>query len=78
MERTESKDVKRPSHRVRNVDEGRLDAEAPFELAADGANPERLGRVVAGGDVDWIYEAVRRRFARYLDETAAAAARKPA
>jgi excinuclease ABC subunit C len=26
---------------------------------------------VAGGDVDWIHEVVRRRFARYLDETAA-------
>ena len=24
---------------------------------------------VEGGDVDWLYEAVRRRFARYLDET---------
>ncbi len=30
--------------------------------------------VVGGGDVDWIHEAVRRRFARYLDEAAAAAA----
>ena len=26
-------------------------------------------RRVEGGDVDWLYEAVRRRFARYLDET---------
>jgi excinuclease ABC subunit C len=26
------------------------------------------GELIAGGDVDWIHEAVRRRFARYLDE----------
>ena len=25
--------------------------------------------VIPGGDVDWLHEAVRRRFARYLDET---------
>jgi excinuclease ABC subunit C len=25
--------------------------------------------VVPGGDVDWLHEAIRRRFARYLDET---------
>ncbi len=30
---------------------------------------------VEGGDVDWLYEAVRRRFARYLDETTAGPAR---
>ncbi len=30
---------------------------------------------VEGGDVDWLYEAVRRRFARYLDETSARPAR---
>jgi excinuclease ABC subunit C len=29
---------------------------------------------VEGGDVDWLYEAVRRRFARYLDETGSAPA----
>ena len=28
---------------------------------------------VEGGDVDWLYEAVRRRFARYLEETASPA-----
>ena len=31
----------------------------------------RRGPVIGGGDVDWIHEVVRRRFARYLDETAA-------
>jgi excinuclease ABC subunit C len=32
---------------------------------------------VEGGDVDWLYEAVRRRFARYLDETSASATADP-
>ncbi len=41
-----------------------------------GAAPDDTGQpedppTVAGGDVDWIYEVVRRRFARYLDDAAA-------
>ncbi len=35
---------------------------------APGASETPEG-VVPGGDVDWLHEAVRRRFARYLDET---------
>jgi excinuclease ABC subunit C len=37
--------------------------------AADG-EPSSATPVIAGGDVDWIYEVIKRRFARYLDETA--------
>ena len=50
MRRTKGKHVRRPSHRVRHVDERRLDAEALLELSAERAHAERLGRVVPGGD----------------------------
>src|SRR6185312_517320 len=38
------------SDRVRDVDEHVAHAEARFEQLAEAADPERLGRVVAGGD----------------------------
>jgi excinuclease ABC subunit C len=39
-----------------------------------GENHGGARATVEGGDVDWLYEAVRRRFARYLDETSTVAA----
>jgi excinuclease ABC subunit C len=45
---------------------------------APGGASDTAGGVVAGGDVDWIHEAVRRRFARYLAETGPAPAAGPA
>jgi excinuclease ABC subunit C len=36
---------------------------------AEAADHHRIRATLEGGDVDWLYEAVRRRFARYLDET---------
>ena len=38
--------------------------------ASDG-EPSDAPPVIGGGDVDWIYEVIKRRFARYLDETGA-------
>jgi excinuclease ABC subunit C len=37
---------------------------------SDG-EPSNANPVIGGGDVDWIHEVIKRRFARYLDETAA-------
>ncbi|HEX4430104.1 MAG TPA: excinuclease ABC subunit UvrC [Frankiaceae bacterium] len=45
--------------------------------AESTANHGGARATVEGGDVDWLYEAVRRRFARYLDETAADANADP-
>ncbi len=40
-----------------------------FAIRGTGAPDDASGEpVIGGGDVDWIYEVVRRRFARYLDE----------
>ncbi len=46
--------------------------------AGTGAAEATEDGVVPGGDVDWIHEAVRRRFARYLSENAVEGAAAPA
>ncbi len=57
--------IPRKSEYRRFAIRGTGDPSTGSDAAAEAGAP-----TVGGGDVDWLYEAVRRRFARYLDETA--------